>query len=58
MLRFLVLLTGALLAGLGLSVLMTWAGNRSVVQNIMVAVVILVGLAIALLAIPFFYRAC
>jgi hypothetical protein len=42
----------ALLAGLVLSVIMTWAGNRSIAQNMALATLVLVGIAMLLLALP------
>ncbi len=40
---------GAVVAGLLLSVVMTWAGNRSVVQNMVLATLVLVVFALLLL---------
>jgi hypothetical protein len=47
-----VVILTALIAGLGLSVVMSWAGNRSIAQNLAFAALVLVGLALLLLALP------
>ena len=42
----------ALVVGLVLSVVMTWAGNRSITQNMALTALVLVGVAMLLLALP------
>jgi hypothetical protein len=42
----------AVVVGLVLSVVMTWAGNRSIAQNMALAALVLVGFALLLLALP------
>ena len=42
----LVVILTALIAGLGLSVVMTWAGNRSITQNMALAALVLVVFAV------------
>jgi hypothetical protein len=47
-----VVILTALIAGLVLSVAMTWAGNRSITQNMALATLVLVVIAVLLLALP------
>jgi hypothetical protein len=47
-----VVILTALIAGLVLSVVMTWAGNCSITQNMALAAVVLVVIAVLLLALP------
>jgi hypothetical protein len=47
-----VVILTALIVGLGLSVVMTWAGNRSITQNMALAALVLVVFAVLLLALP------
>jgi len=48
----LVVILTALIVGLVLSVVMTWAGNRSITQNMALAALVLVGIAMLLLGLP------
>jgi hypothetical protein len=48
----LVVILTALIVGLVLSVVMTWAGNRSITQNMALAALVLVAIAALLLALP------
>jgi hypothetical protein len=48
----LVVILVALIVGLVLSVVMTWAGNRSITQNMALAALVLVAIALLLLAVP------
>jgi hypothetical protein len=47
-----VVILTALIVGLVLSVVMTWAGNRSIMQNMALAALVLVVIAVLLLALP------
>jgi hypothetical protein len=47
-----VVILTALIAGLVLSVVMTWAGNRSSTQNMALAALVLVVIAVLLRALP------
>jgi hypothetical protein len=47
-----VVILTALIGGLALSVVMTWAGNRSITQNMALAALVLVAIAVLLLGLP------
>lgn len=52
----LVVILTALVVGLILSAVMTWAGNRSITQNMVLAALVLVVIAVLLLALPVICR--